>query len=105
MRKQEKLCILPALVLLLAAVLYFARPAEPAPFVQKPIAAPTAVGLNINTADRAALEDIPGIGPVLADAILTRRAELNGFSSPDGLLTVSGIGESRLAEIERYITY
>ena len=105
MKKQEKICILLALVLLAGTALYFARPTKPVSFALHPISAPDAVGLNINTADQAALENIPGIGPVLADAILTRRAELDGFGSPDELLSVPGIGESRLAVIERYITY
>ncbi len=105
MKKQEKLCIWPALVLLLVTVLYFARPTEPDSFALRPIAAPTAAKLNINTADQTALEDIPGIGPSLADAILTRRAELGSFDAPDELLTVPGIGEARLAVLEDYITY
>lgn len=105
MKKQENICILLALALLLGAVLYLTRPAAPVAFALRPISEPDGAKLNINTADRAALEDIPGIGPVLADAILTRRAELGGSLNRDALLSVNGIGESRLAALECYITY
>ena len=48
--------------------------------------------LDLNSADAAALESLPGIGPVLAERILTWRAEHGRFSSVDELAEVSGIG-------------
>jgi competence protein ComEA len=60
--------------------------------------------VNLNTADQAALETLPGVGPVTAAAILEWRAEHGGFSSVDELLEVSGIGDATLAEIAPHVT-
>jgi competence protein ComEA len=67
-------------------------------------AAPTAALVNLNTADQAALESLPGVGPVTATAILQWRSEHGGFTSVDELLEVSGIGEATLAELAPHVT-
>jgi competence protein ComEA len=74
-----------------------------------PLPAPAASGapaalVNLNTADQAALESLPGVGPVTATAILEWRAEHGAFSSVDELLEVSGIGDATLAEIAPHVT-
>jgi competence protein ComEA len=58
----------------------------------------------LNTADQAALETVPGIGPVTALAILSFRAEIGAFQSIDQLLEVDGIGPATLEEIRAYLT-
>ena len=60
--------------------------------------------LDINTATAEQLEDLMGIGPVLAQAIVDYRTEHGPFSSVDELLEVSGIGEGQLAGIEDQVT-
>ncbi|MEP6667468.1 MAG: ComEA family DNA-binding protein [Nocardioidaceae bacterium] len=50
--------------------------------------------VNINTADQAQLETLPGIGPVTAESILAWRSDNGSFSSVDELLEVSGIGDA-----------
>lgn len=60
--------------------------------------------LNLNTATQAELELLPGIGPVLAQAILDYRDSFGGFSSKEQLKEVSGIGEKRYAAVEALIT-
>jgi competence protein ComEA len=60
--------------------------------------------VNINTADQAALESLPGVGPVTARSILDYRTEKGGFTSVDELLEVSGIGDATLAKISPYCT-
>jgi competence protein ComEA len=60
--------------------------------------------VNINTADQAALETLPGVGPVTARSILDYRTEKGGFTSVDELLEVSGIGDATLAKISPYCT-
>ncbi len=65
---------------------------------------PAGALVNLNTADQAELETLPGVGPVTAAAILEWRAEHGGFSSVDELLEVSGIGEATLAQIAPHVT-
>ncbi|MGB5953153.1 MAG: helix-hairpin-helix domain-containing protein [Ornithinimicrobium sp.] len=48
--------------------------------------------VDINTADEAGLQELPGVGPVTAAAIAQWRAEHGNFSTVDELLEVSGIG-------------
>jgi competence protein ComEA len=52
--------------------------------------------VDLNTADAAALEELPGIGPATAAAILEHRTKVGAFRSVDQLLDVPGIGEAKL---------
>jgi competence protein ComEA len=60
--------------------------------------------VNINTADEPTLEQIPGVGPVTANAILAYRTRIGHFSSLDQLLDVNGIGPATIENIRPYIT-
>jgi competence protein ComEA len=60
--------------------------------------------VNLNTADQTALESLPGVGPVTAQAILKWRSENGSFTAVDELLEVSGIGDATLAEIAPFVT-
>ena len=60
--------------------------------------------VDINTATAEELEQLMGIGPVLAQAIVDYRAEHGPFASIDELLEVSGIGETKLDNIRNDIT-
>jgi competence protein ComEA len=60
--------------------------------------------VNVNTADQAALEELPGIGPVTASSILQWRADNGPFTAVDELLEVSGIGDATLAKIAPFVT-
>jgi competence protein ComEA len=60
----------------------------------------TAGVVNINEADQAALETLPGVGPATAQAIIEYRNEHGRFRSVDDLLNVRGIGPAKLAEIK-----
>ena len=73
------------------------------------VPAPTSSGttgalVNLNTADQAALDTIPGVGPVTATAILDFRSQVGAFTSIDQLLDVSGIGPATLESIRPYVT-
>lgn len=55
--------------------------------------------IDLNIADAAALESLPGVGPATAAAILDHRERNGPFVSVDGLLEVRGIGEAKLAQL------
>lgn len=59
--------------------------------------------LNLNTADQAALETLPRIGPALAQRIIDWRDENGRFRSVDDLLAVPGIGEKLLAGVREKV--
>lgn len=73
-----------------------ATPAAPSPG--------RAARVNINTADAATLETLPGIGPTLAARIIEYRERWGAFTAPDQLIEVSGIGEKRLEQLLPWIT-
>jgi competence protein ComEA len=60
--------------------------------------------LNLNTASVAQLEDLPGVGPVLAQRIIDWRTEHGRFTSVDELAEVSGIGEKMFAQLQPKVT-
>lgn len=59
--------------------------------------------LDLNTADQAALEELPGVGPVTAEHILAWRKENGQFTTVDELMEVSGIGEKTLATLRPHV--
>ena len=62
-------------------------------------AAPAApVDLNSATAEQ--LQELPGVGPVLAQRILDHRTQHGPFRSVDQLQDVTGIGERRFADLK-----
>ncbi|KRE55718.1 competence protein ComEA [Phycicoccus sp. Soil748] len=56
--------------------------------------------LDLNSATAAQLEELPGVGPVLAQRIVDWRTEHGRFASVDELGEVSGIGEKIFAELQ-----
>ncbi len=67
-------------------------------------APPSATLVHLNTADQTALESLPEVGPVTAQAIIAWRTEHGGFSAVSQLLDVDGIGDATLAEITPFVT-
>ena len=67
---------------------------------------PAAAGgpVNLNTATAAQLEDLPGVGPVLAQRIIDWRTEHGRFATVDELGEVSGIGEKIFAALQPKVT-
>jgi competence protein ComEA len=55
--------------------------------------------VDINAADAASLERLPGIGPSLAAAIVEHRQRNGPFANIDELIEVSGIGPVKLEQI------
>ncbi len=60
--------------------------------------------LDINRATAEELEALPGIGPTLAQRILTYRAEHGPFHKVEDLLAVPGIGPATLERLRPYLT-
>ncbi len=56
--------------------------------------------VNLNTATTTQLEELPGVGPVTAAAIVAWRDDNDGFSSVADLQEVSGIGPKGFAKLE-----
>ena len=63
-----------------------------------------AAPVNLNRADAAALQQLPGIGPSLAAAIVEHRQRSGPFSTVDELVAVSGIGPVKLEQIRPLAT-
>ena len=55
--------------------------------------------VRINVAAAGELEQLPGVGPVLAQRIASYREENGPFSVVEDLLDVPGIGEAKLAAL------
>jgi competence protein ComEA len=60
--------------------------------------------VNINTADKALLTQLPGIGPVTADSIIQYRQTNGQFKAIDELTKVKGIGDKTLAKLKPYLS-
>lgn len=78
------------------------RPGEVVPDDPGP-AVPTGP-LSLATATAEQLDALPGIGPVLAEAILRWRTDNGGFASVDELTDVPGIGPSLLERLRDLVT-
>lgn len=74
----------------------------PAPVPAGRPASPAKV--NINLADSAALQSLPGIGPSLAQRILEYRQTNGRFAQIEDIMEVSGIGPATFAKIQELIT-
>ncbi|HSP60101.1 MAG TPA: helix-hairpin-helix domain-containing protein [Ornithinimicrobium sp.] len=60
--------------------------------------------VDLNRATQAELEELPGVGPVTAGRILAWREEHGGFSVPEELLEVSGIGERTFEQLQPHVS-
>lgn len=55
--------------------------------------------INVNTADTELLDELPGIGPSRAEAIIEEREANGDFANADDLTRVSGIGPATVDRI------
>ena len=60
--------------------------------------------VGLNSADLAALETLPGVGPVTAQSILDHRDAIGRFTTVEELLDVNGIGDATLSRIRDSVT-
>jgi len=60
--------------------------------------------ININKADATELQNIPGIGPAKAAAIIDYREKNGPFKEPEQLMEISGIGEKTFEKMKDTVT-
>ena len=60
--------------------------------------------IDLNRADVADLQRLPGIGPTIAKRIIEAREQRGRFEAIDDLLTVPGIGAKKLDAIKALVT-
>lgn len=63
-----------------------------------------AARINLNTASRAELERLPGIGGGLAARIIEHRERHGAFRRVEHLIIVRGISERRFETLRPYVT-
>ena len=68
------------------------------------LAADAASMVNINTASVLQLQELPGIGPSLAERIVAYRDANGSFKSTDQLTEVKGIGKRKMEKFRDRIT-
>ena len=62
------------------------------------------VPVSLNKATAKELESLPGIGPAIAERIVTYRTEQGKFTELSQLMEVKGIGEKKLAQLRPHLT-
>lgn len=60
--------------------------------------------ININTASYQILQELPGIGPVLAQRIIEYREARGGFSNLEEIIKIKGIGQKTYDSLKGKIT-
>jgi competence protein ComEA len=60
--------------------------------------------VNLNTADAALLDTLPGVGPATAAKIIAWREQNGRFESIEDLLDVGGIGEAKFESLRDLVT-
>jgi competence protein ComEA len=65
---------------------------------------PPAKPLDLNTATLEQLEQLPGIGPTTAKAIIDFREKAGPFQRVEDLRAIHGISNSRLEKLRPYVT-
>jgi len=64
---------------------------------------PAPLHININTASTQDLEQLPGVGKVIADRIVSYREQYGRFRRPEELLMVTGVSDKKFRDIREMI--
>jgi competence protein ComEA len=76
----------------------------PAPLAQTGGATVPGGKVNLNTADRAALETLPRVGPAMSQRIIDWRTQNGRFTAVEDLMSVTGVGEKTFEELKDLVT-
>ena len=60
--------------------------------------------INLNTASATELMQLPGVGEVTAEAIVSHRDTVGKFSAIEDLLDISGIGPAKFEKLQELVT-
>jgi competence ComEA-like helix-hairpin-helix protein len=60
--------------------------------------------IDLNVANEKELEELPGVGPTTAKAIVQFREKSGRFKRVEDLLVIRGISETKLAKMRPYLT-
>jgi len=110
-KERVTLAVLGTLALIALGILLWQR--QKPPLVIEPAGAQTAQWdaalasarqVDINTADAAELERLPGVGPTLAQRIVDYRSTHGQFQFPDDLQQVQGIGPKTYETLREHAT-
>jgi competence protein ComEA len=92
-------------VLLILGLGVAAQAGQVSPRRNAPVAkASAAAPVNLNTANVAQLETLPGIGKSTAERILEYREKSGGFKKIEDLMNVRGIGEKSFLKLKPLVT-
>jgi competence protein ComEA len=62
------------------------------------------VAVDLNSASKSDILQLPGVGEKMADRILASRDSSNGFATPENLRGVKGIGKTRYETLKPHLT-
>jgi len=65
---------------------------------------PPSKPIDLNTATVEQLQQLPGVGPATARAIIRFREKSGPFQRPEDLLAIHGISHARFEKIKPYVT-
>ena len=96
-----------AAALVIGTAALYAVQDRPEAAVPEPVTAAEGRGgvLDLNCAGTGALEELPGIGPALAERIVLFREENGPFDCPEALMAVPGIGPATWEAIEPFVYF